>query len=83
MLIFSYFAGKKIFFAIFVSIYFLSFHNFAISLKNIHYKCKASNEDILNAVSGVDCVDAQKERMEIIQNHIDYLDKAIQSVKKN
>ena len=45
-------------------------------------RCKASNEDILNSISGISWVDAQKERMTVIQEHIDYLNKSIESVKK-
>lgn len=44
--------------------------------------CKASNEDILNSINGISWVDAQKERMTIIQSHIDYLNTTIKSVKK-
>lgn len=44
--------------------------------------CKASNEDILNSINGISWVDAQKERMTIIQSHIDYLNNTIKSVKK-
>lgn len=44
--------------------------------------CKASNEDILNSISGISWVDAQKERMTVIQEHIAYLNKSIESVKK-
>lgn len=45
-------------------------------------RCKASSEDILNSISGISWVDAQKERMMIIQEHIAYLNKSIESVKK-
>ena len=51
-------------------------------LKNVHYRCKSSNEDILNAISGISWVDAQKERINLIQDHIDYLDKQIKAIKK-
>ena len=44
--------------------------------------CKASSEDILNSISGISWVDAQKERMTVIQEHIAYLNKSIESVKK-
>ena len=45
-------------------------------------RCKSSREDILNAVTGISFVDAQKERMTVIQEHIDYLNKSIESVRK-
>lgn len=45
-------------------------------------RCKASNEDILNSINGISWVDAQKERITIIQDHIDYLNSTIKSVKK-
>ena len=45
-------------------------------------RCKASNEDILNSISGISWVDAQKERMTVIQEHINYLNKSIESVRK-
>lgn len=46
-------------------------------LKNIDKRCKSSNEDILNSINGISWEVAQKQRMNIIQEHIDYLDKTI------
>ena len=51
-------------------------------LKNIHKNCKSSNEDILNSISGISWQDAQKQRMNVIQEHIDYLDKSIKTVRE-
>ena len=59
-------------------------------LKNVHGHCKASSEDILNAItedilnaiSGISWVDAQKQRMLAIQEHINYLNKEIESIRK-
>ncbi len=51
-------------------------------LKNIHSRCKASSEDILNAVSGISWTDAQKQRINVIQEHIDYLNQTIETVRK-
>ena len=51
-------------------------------LANVDGRCKSSREDILNAVNGISFVDAQKERMTVIQEHIDYLNKSIESIKK-
>ena len=51
-------------------------------LKNVNSRCKASSEDILNAVSGTSWIDAQKERMIAIQEHIKYLNKEIQTIRE-
>ena len=51
-------------------------------LKNIDWRCKSSNEDILNSISGISWQDAQKQRMNVIQEHIDYLDKSIKTVRE-
>lgn len=51
-------------------------------LKNIHKGCKSSNEDILNSISGISWEYAQKQRMNVIQKHIDYLDKSIKTVRE-
>nr|CDL66481.1 unnamed protein product [uncultured bacterium] len=51
-------------------------------LKNIDCRCKSSNEDILNSISGISWEDAQKIRMNVIQEHINYLDKSIKTVKE-
>ena len=48
-----------------------------IFLKIFIGSCKASNEDIFNSINGISWVDAQKERMTIIQRHIDYLNTTI------
>ncbi len=47
-------------------------------LKNVHSRCKASSEDILNAISGISWIDAQKQRMSIIQSHISYINLLIE-----
>ena len=51
-------------------------------LKNIDWRCKSSNEDILNSISGTSWETSQKQCMNVIQEHIDYLDKSIQTVKE-
>ena len=51
-------------------------------LENVDKRCKSSSEDIINAVTGISFVGAQKERMTVIQEHIEYLNKSIDSVKK-
>lgn len=42
-------------------------------LSLVHGRCKASNEDILDAVSGIDLTDIQKSRIKIIERHMNYL----------
>lgn len=44
-------------------------------------KCKSSYENAINAVTGISFIHAQKERMTVIQEHIGYLNKSIESVK--
>lgn len=51
-------------------------------LKNIDKHCKSSTEDILNSISGISWEDAQKQRMNVIQEHIDYLDNSIKTVRE-
>ena len=51
-------------------------------LKNIDKHCKSSNEDILNSVNGISWESSQKQRMNVIQEHIDYLNKSIKTVKE-
>lgn len=51
-------------------------------LKNIDKHCKSSNEDILNSISGISWEYAQKQRMYVIQEHINYLDNAIKTVRE-
>lgn len=51
-------------------------------LKNVHKLCKSSNEDILNSVNGISWEYSQKQRMNVIQEHIDYLDKSIKTVRE-
>jgi transposase len=51
-------------------------------LKNVDWRCKSSNEDILNSISGISWEDSQKQRMNVIQEHIDYLDKSIKTIRE-
>ena len=50
-------------------------------LKNVDKHCKSSNEDILNSINGISWEESQKQRMNVIQEHIDYLDKSIKTVR--
>ena len=47
-------------------------------LSNVNSRCKASNEDILDAVHGTQLTDIQKSRIRIVEEHMDYL-KSLQS----
>ena len=51
-------------------------------LKNLNKHCKSSNEDILNSISGISWESSQNQRINVIQEHIDYLDKSIKTVRK-
>ncbi len=51
-------------------------------LDNVDGRCKSSHEDILNAVNGISFVDSQKQRMRVIQEHIDYLNQSITEIRK-
>lgn len=51
-------------------------------LKNVDWRCKSSNEDILNSISGISWENSQKQRMNVIQEHIDYLDKSIKTIRE-
>ena len=51
-------------------------------LKNVDKHCKSSNEDIINSISGISWEFSQKQRMNVIKEHIDYLDKSIKTVKE-
>lgn len=51
-------------------------------LKNIDKHCKSSNEDILSSISGISWETSQKQRMNVIQEHIDYLDKSIKTIRE-
>lgn len=42
-------------------------------LSNVHGRCKASNEDILDAVNGTSLTSIQKQRIQIIQSHMESL----------
>ena len=48
----------------------------------ISKKCKSSNEDILSAVSGIQLTKEQKLRINIIKDHIDYINNQINKLDK-
>lgn len=49
-------------------------------LSKVHKRCKASEEDILNAVTGVDLTQFQIARINIIQKHMDYVSESINEI---
>ena len=51
-------------------------------LNCVHKGCKASKEDILSAITGLSIDDCQKERIKLIQDHIDYIEKEINNLKE-
>ena len=50
-------------------------------LSKIHGRCKASSDDILLAVEGTDLNHFQKERIRIVQKHIEYVDSLLDEVQ--
>ena len=51
-------------------------------LSKVHKSCKASNEDIINAVSGIDLTPVQKARIHVIQKHMDQVNENINEINK-
>lgn len=51
-------------------------------LSNVHGRCKASSDDIIRSVSGIDLNPIQKARIRIVQSHIDQLNKDINEINK-
>ena len=51
-------------------------------IKNIDRRCKSSHEDILNAVTGISFVDAQKERMLLFKNILNILINLLNLLRK-
>lgn len=49
-------------------------------LSCLHKNCKSSHEDILSAVNGIMFTEAQKLRINIVEDHIDYLNKSIEKL---
>lgn len=50
-------------------------------LNCVNKKCKSSNEDILSAITGIELTEFQKIRIKIVEDHIDYLNKAIEKLR--
>ena len=51
-------------------------------LSKVNKKCKSSEEDILNAVSGTKLTPIQKSRIKLIQKHIDQVSENISEINK-
>ena len=52
-------------------------------LSKVHAGCKASDEDILNAVNGTQLNQFQKSRIQIVQKHMNYLDSLIDEIQQH
>lgn len=50
-------------------------------LNCLQKNCKSSDENILSAVTGIELTDFQKIRIKIVEDHIDYLNKAIEKLR--
>lgn len=51
-------------------------------LSKVNSRCKASKEDILNAVEGTDLNGFQKGRIRIVQKHMEYLDSLLDEIQQ-
>lgn len=52
-------------------------------LSKVHGRCKASHEDILSAIDGVTLDAHQKARIEIVKNHMEYVDSLLCKIQKH
>lgn len=50
-------------------------------LSKVHARCKASHEDILSAVDGIQLNQFQKARIQIVQKHMEYLDSLLNEIQ--
>ncbi len=51
-------------------------------LNCLRKNCKSSHEDVLNSITGISFEISQKQRIKIIQDHINYLTKMIDMIKE-
>ena len=51
-------------------------------LSCVNKNCKSSNEDILSSINGTTLTPEQKLRIKIVEDHIDYLNKSIDNLRK-
>ena len=52
-------------------------------LSKVHGRCKASHQDILSAIEGVTLDAHQKARIEIVKNHMEYVDSLLCKIQKH
>lgn len=52
-------------------------------LSKVHGRCKTSHEDILSAIDGVTLDTHQKARIEIVKNHMEYVDSLLCKIQKH
>ena len=52
-------------------------------LSKVHGRCKASHQDILSAIDGVTLDTHQKARIEIVKNHMEYVDSLLCKIQKH
>lgn len=52
-------------------------------LSKVHGRCKASHEDILSAIDGVTLDAHQKARIEIVKNHMEYVNSLLYEIQKH
>ena len=52
-------------------------------LSKVDRRCKASHEDILSAVEGVSLDTHQKARIQIVKNHMNYVDSLLDEIQKH
>jgi len=50
-------------------------------LSKVHGRCKASHEDILSTVDGIQLNQFQKARIQIVQKHMEYLDSLLNEIQ--
>lgn len=52
-------------------------------LSKVHGRCKASHQDILSAIEGVTLDAHQKARIEIVKNHMEYVNSLLYKIEKH
>lgn len=52
-------------------------------LSNVHRRCKASDEDILSAVTGTNLNEHQKARISIVKAHMEYVDSLLDQIQEH
>lgn len=52
-------------------------------LSKVHGRCKASHDDILNAVEGTALTDHQKAKISIVKKHMEYVNSLLDEIQKH